>query len=569
MLKKEIEKIINKAIKQWIGKEQLKIKNIPVFYIESPPPNIAGDFSCNVALVMAKEIKVSPYALARKITTLIDTTNVCSKVEIAGAGFINFFISPGRVYEELETICKQGKMYGKENTGKQESIQIEFVSANPTGPLHIGHGRGAAIGDALANILTFIGYKVEKEYYVNDRGNQIETLGCSVMLQYDKISGQQLDEKERKYLEEKKAKDVYRGKYIEKIAREIFDDKGYKNIKGRQDAGHWFFEKEAMKKIISWVKKDLKNFGVKFDVWFHESRLYKKEKGKQTQTDRVIDILKKNSYVYDKDEAVWFASSKLGDEKDRVVIRKNGEKTYLASDIAYHYDKFAQRKFKKVINIWGADHHGYVSRLKGVIAALGYNPEKLKVILYQLVNLYREGKKISMSTRKGEFVPLREVLDEVGPDVCRFFFLTRGANSSLDFDLEVAKKQSPENPVYYIQYAHARICSIFKEAEKRNYSCRKKNIQLELLKEPEELELMKKLAFYPDIVQLCARKLEPHHLVVYLQDLAKNFHSYYNKFRILSGDIALSRARLKLVKGIKNIISNGLNLLGVSVPEKM
>ena len=292
-------------------------------------------------------------------------------------------------------------------------------------------------------------------------------------------------------------------------------------------------------------------------------------KGKQNQIDKVVNILKEKKYVYDKDGAVWFASSKLGDEKDRVIIRKNNEPTYLASDIAYHYDKFVQRKFKKVINIWGADHHGYVARLKGVITALGYNPQDLQVILYQLVNLSREGKQISMSTREGKFVTLNEVIDEVGPDVCRFFFLMRGANSSLDFDLEIAKKQSPENPVYYIQYAHARICSIFKEAEKKNYSCRKKNIQLELLKEPEELELMKKLVFYPDIVQFCARKLEPHHQVIYLQDLAKNFHSYYNKFRVLSDDIALSQARLKLVKGIKKIISNGLNLLGVSVPEKM
>ncbi len=568
MLKKEIEKIINKAIKQWIKKEQLKIKNVPVFCVEFPPPNIAGDFSCNVALVMAKEIKSSPYALARKITTLIDTTNICNKVEIAGAGFINFFISPGRLYEELEAICKQGEMYGKENIGRQELIQIEFVSANPTGPLHIGHGRGAAIGDALANILTSIGYKVEKEYYVNNRGKQIEVLGCSVMLQYDKISGQQLDRKEKKYLEEKKSEDIYKGEYIEEIARKIFNDKKYNKIEGGRESGHWFFEKAAIEIIQGWIEQVLNDLGVKFNTWFQESNLYEK-KGRQTQIDKVTTLLKKKGYLYDKDGAIWFASSKLGDEKDRVVVRKNNEPTYLASDIAYHYDKFVQRKFKKVINIWGADHHGYVARLKGVITALGYNPQDLKVILYQLVSLYRGGKQIAMSTRKGEFVTLREVINEVGPDICRFFFLMRGANSSLDFDLEIAKKQSPENPVYYIQYAHARICSIFKEAEKKNYSCRKKNIQLELLKEPEELELMKKLVFYPDIVQLCARKLEPHHIVIYLQDLAKNFHSYYNKFRILSDDIALSQARLKLVKGIKKIISNGLNLLGVSVPEKM
>jgi arginyl-tRNA synthetase len=568
VLKKEIEKIINKAIKQWIKKEQLKIKNVPVFCVEFPPPNIAGDFSCNVALVMAKEIKSSPYALARKITMLIDTTNICNKVEIAGAGFINFFISPGRLYEELEAICKQGEMYGKENIGRQELIQIEFVSANPTGPLHIGHGRGAAIGDALANILTFIGYKVEKEYYVNNRGKQIEVLGCSVMLQYDKISGQQLDRKEKKYLEEKKSEDIYKGEYIEEIARKIFNDKKYNKIEKGRERGHWFFEKAAIEIIQGWIEQVLNDLGVKFNTWFQESKLYEK-KGRQTQIDKVTTLLKKKGYLYDKDGAIWFASSKLGDEKDRVVVRKNNEPTYLASDIAYHYDKFVQRKFKKVINIWGADHHGYVARLKGVITALGYNPQDLKVILYQLVSLYRGGKQIAMSTRKGEFVTLREVINEVGPDVCRFFFLMRGANSSLDFDLEIAKKQSPENPVYYIQYAHARICSIFKEAEKKNYSCRKKNIQLELLKEPEELELMKKLAFYPDIVQLCARKLEPHHIVIYLQDLAKNFHSYYNKFRILSDDIALRQARLKLVKGIKKIISNGLNLLGVSVPEKM
>ncbi len=568
MLKKEIEVIINKAVKQWIEEGQLKIKQIPSFLIEAPPPNISGDFSCNVAMIMAKEVKTSPYKVAQKITALIDTVNICSKVEIAGAGFINFFVSSGRLYKELEIICKQGKVYGKENIGKKELVQIEFVSANPTGPLHIGHGRGAAIGDALANILSFTGYKVEKEYYLNDRGKQIEVLGCSVMLQYDKISGQQLDRKEEEYLQEKKSEDMYKGEYIEEIARKIFKDKKYDKIKGREDAGHWFFEKEAIKIIQGWIEQVLKDLGVEFNTWFQESKLYEK-KGRQTQIDKVITLLKKKGYLYDKDEAVWFASSKLGDEKDRVVIRKNNEPTYLASDIAYHYNKFIQRKFKKVINIWGADHHGYVARLKGVITALGCNPQDLQVILYQLVSLYRGGKQIAMSTRKGEFVTLSEVINEVGADVCRFFFLMRGANSSLDFDLEIAKKQSPENPVYYIQYAHARICSIFKEAKKRKYSFRKNNIHLESLKEPEEMELIKRLAFYPDIIELCTRKLEPHHLVIYLQDLAKKFHSYYNKFRILSNDTVLSQARLELVKGVKIIINNGLSLLGVGVPEKM
>lgn len=563
MLKEEIKQILYNAIEQWIEREGLGIEKIPPFSVDPPPLNIPGDLSCNIAMLLAKKLRINPQGVAQKILSNIGPSSICSKIEIAGGGFINFFISPARLYKELETICNQEMVYGKRNLGKQEKVHLEFVSANPTGPLHIGHGRGAAIGDALANILRFVGYDVTKEYYVNDRGSQIETLGCSVMLQYDKISGQQLGQKERKYLEEKKSEDLYKGKYIEEIAREIFNDKKYINIRERQDARHWFFEKEAVERILKWIKEDLKYFGVEFNNWFNESRMYECK-----EVDEVIKILQEKDYIDDRDKARWFKSSIFGDEKDRVVVRKNGEKTYLASDIAYHYDKF-RRGFKKIINIWGADHHGYVPRLKGVISALGYNSNNLKVILYQLVRLYRGGKLIPMSTRKGEFITLREVLDEVGPDVCRFFFLMRGAGSLLDFDLEIAKKQSPENPVYYIQYAHARICSVFKEAEKRNYLREKTHPPFELLKNPQELEIIKKLAFYPDVIHRCVVRLEPHHIVSYLQDLAKEFHSYYNECRILSDDIPLSQARLKLVEGVKIIVRSGLSLLGVSIPERM
>jgi arginyl-tRNA synthetase len=441
-------------------------------------------------------------------------------------------------------ILKEGKNYGKTNIGKGMKILIEFVSANPTGPLHVGHGRGASIGDSLANILGETGYQVVKEYYVNDIGNQIDLLEKSINIRQKELRGEDVSLPEG----------AYRGSYVKEIAEELESKYGKKKS--------FDCREYAVQKILSWVRKDLEDFGVKFDRWFFESSLYRKNKVKE-----IIDSLKNKDLIYERDGAQWFKSSQFGDEKDRVVIRENKKPTYFTSDITYHYHKF-KRGSKKVINVWGADHHGYVDRIRASVAALGISPENLKIILYQLVSLRRGGQQVSMSTREGEFVTLRQVMEEVGKDASRFFFLMRGADSRLDFDLELAKKQSPENPVYYVQYAHARICSIFREERKKEY----KKVSLTERTEEEEkeaIEIIKRLSRYPEVVKNCAQRYEPHHLTGYLQDLAKCFHHYYDKHRVLSGDKSATQSRLKLVGAIQLVISNGLGLLGISAPQKM
>lgn len=519
---------------------------IPDYSLEFTPEGISGDIATNVALIAGSRIEKPSIEIAEVISRALQDfmPDTIERVQVAKPGFINIYIARKRWHRELDTICKQGKDYGKVSIGRGEKILIEFVSANPTGPLHVGHGRSAAIGDSLANILTGVGYRVIKEYYVNDIGNQIDLLEKSIKIRQKELLGENLPFPEG----------GYRGPYVREIAKEIqsrFGNSKPVNCK-----------KYALQKILSWIKKDLEDFGVKFDKWFFESTLYKKNK-----VEEVIDLLRKKDLIYEKDGAQWFKSSQFGDEKDRVLIRKNEKPTYFTSDIAYHYDKF-RRGFNRVINIWGADHHGYVDRIKASVASLGIPQENLKIILYQLVSLMRGGKQVSMSTREGEFVTLRQVLEEVGKDAARFFFLMRGADSRLDFDLELAKKQSLENPVYYVQYAHARICSIFREKRKREY---KKVSLIEQAEEEEKesVEIIKRLSLYPEIVRKCAQRYEPHHLTGYLQDLAKCFHHYYDRYRILSNDRKATEFRLKLVRAIQLVIGNGLGLLGITAPHTM
>lgn len=529
--------------------------------VEIPKRPGHGDYSTNAALVLASAVRRPALDLAKEIAAgLEDSRGYVERVEVVPPGFVNFFLNKALLRETIREVVRLGGAYGRSSIGGGESVQVEFVSANPTGPLHVGHGRGAALGDALANILEATGYKVFREYYVNDVGTQMEVLGRSVYRRYLQELG----------VEAEFPDGFYKGAYIRELANEILREDGekWKDV-GEAQALPRFVE-YAKERILAQIKRDLEEFRVGYDAWFRESSLFV-DNGVQ----RVLEGLRQKGLVYDTEGAVWFRSSAFGDEKDRVVVRSDGRTTYLASDIAYHANKF-ERGFSKLIDIWGADHHGYVPRMRGVIQALGRDPGSLHVLLVQMVSLLRDGAPVSMSTRAGEFVTLREVMEEVGVDAARYIFLMRSSESQLDFDLEVAKRQERENPVYYVQYAHARMCSILREAEQRGLSLPEaEESDLSLLTMREEWELVKDIVFYPEVVEMSARKLEPHHLTFFLDSLAADFHSYYNlgwldrKARVISEEPDLTSARLLLVCALKTVVSNALGLLGVMAPAEM
>lgn len=525
------------------------------FEIEKPKKEVFGDYATNVAFILKDKIKLSPLQIAERLVKELEKEReIFEKVEFVKPGFINFWISHNYYLNNLKTAIKLEDDYGKIDLGKGRKVLIEFVSANPTGPLHIGHGRGAAYGDAIARILEFTGYKVIREYYINDKGTQMEVLGASVYLRAKELKGEHIDFPE----------DHYQGAYIYEIAKEvlkkypdllIFDEK--KALEICKDF--------AIKMILEDIKNDLKAFRVSFDSWYSEKSLYERKK-----VEAVIDILREKGFIYEKDGAIWFKASFFGDEKDRVLVRSNGEYTYFAGDIAYHYEKFKERGFELGINIWGADHHGYVNRLKAALKALEIDPQILTVILIQMVNLVEDGEIKSMSTRQGEFVELKELINKVGVDAARFIFLSRSADAPLDFDVELAKKESQDNPVYYVQYAHARICSIFEKAKQQGIKeIDWGKVNFSLLKTKEEIDLMKKIEEFKENVELASLFYAPYKITHFLIELAKEFHEYYTKYRVLSEDIELSLARLGLCLGCKIVIKNGLNLLGVSSPEKM
>lgn len=550
----DIEKTIILLIKEGLNvareKGEIKFDCLPPIHLEVPPQEKQGDLATNIALRLSGEVKLPPRKVAELIITHLEAVDfspsILSRVEVAGPGFINFFLSSEALYLLLNRIEKEGDNYGRVNLGKGKKILIEFVSANPTGPLTVAHGRHAAVGDALANILGMVGYEVSREYYYNDLGRQMTLLGKSVQARYRQLLREEVIFPEEGYKES----------YIIDIAEEILDKHG-QNIKDSE-----FFRRLSEEKIFEGIKKDLTDFGVRFDNWVKEGSLYE---GGEVQ--EAIRKLKGEGTLYEKEGALWFRSSSFGDEKDRVLRKSDGQFTYLAPDIAYHRNKY-RRGFYQLINILGPDHHGYTERLQAAVEALGYEKERLRIIILQLVSLYRGKEKLRMSTRAGDFVTLRQVMDEVGKDAARFFFLMRGTNSHLNFDMKLAKEESPENPVYYIQYAHARICSILKFAAEREAAF-VRDISLSLLKEEEELRIIKKLAQFPEAVKTSARSLEPQGLTVYLQDLAGSFHNFYHKFRVIGEDEKLNSARLVLVKGVKTTLGNGLRLLGVSAPEKM
>ena len=554
-MKKKIKNLILEATKAAFKNGDLPLSDFPEVEVQEPKIEFQGDFSTNIAMVMASVQKMPPRKIAETITKHItDIEGILDKTEIAGPGFINFFINRFLWHSVLRKIHDKDKKYGASDIGQGKKIQIEFVSSNPTGPIHVGHGRGAAVGDSIANILLACGYNVKKEYYINDSGRQINTLGRSVFLRYQELFGKNI----------KFPEDYYQGDYIRDFAKKIRENKKEELLDDDEEKAVDYCARFAAGNILAQIKRDLQSFGVEFDNWFSEQSLY--DSGK---VQAVINDFKDKQLIYKKDGALWFKTKDFGDEKDRVVVRSNGQTTYFASDIAYHQDKF-KRGFDRIVDVWGADHHGYIQRIAASIEASGHQKDKFNVILVQLVNLLRDKKPVAMSTRAGEFVTLNDVINEVGKDAARFIFLTRHYDSPLDFDLELAKKKTNDNPVFYVQYVHARIASIVRNGREEGINSIDWNDDaVNLLKEPEEIELIKTLARYPEVVILSAKFLEPHRITYYLMKLASLFHTYYNKHKVLTNASELTAGRLYLVLAVKKIIRNGLDLLGVTAPEKM
>lgn len=543
-----------------------------------------GDYATNVALVLAKQAKCPPKALAEQITAKLGGSGLISKTEIAGPGFINFFLSEASNSAVVSDILSATADYGISTVGKGRRVLLEFVSANPTGPLHVGHGRGAAYGATIANLLRVVGFEVDNEYYVNDAGRQMDILTVSIYLRYLSIFGDEL----------RFPDNGYQGDYIKDIAKDVASEYGERWRKNADELfdgickdaaeggdkeehidalisrskrllgeGYLAIFRVGIDSILGGIKDDLAEFGVEYQQWFSEQSLVDNGLAKST-----TDTLQETGHIYEKDGALWFKTTDYGDEKDRVVVRDNGIHTYFASDIAYHLEKF-ERGYDKIINIWGADHHGYIARVKASIAALNHNPEKLEILLVQFANLYRGGKKVQMSTRSGSFVTLEELRNEIGNDAARFFYVLRKSEQHMDFDLDLAKSNSNENPVFYIQYAHARICSVLRQAGEKSAKVDSMRADLSLLIEDSEKALLKELNRYKSVIESSALNYEPHQLAYYLKELATNFHSYYNACQFLVDDDSLTQARLALISATKQVFVNGLSLLGVSAPESM
>ncbi|MEE8287849.1 MAG: arginine--tRNA ligase [Nitrosomonadaceae bacterium] len=541
-----------------------------------------GDYSCNLAMQLAKPLRQDPRTIATLLINAMPASPYLEKVEVAGAGFINLFLKIATKQQFPRIVLESSKEFGCGDFGAGKKIQVEFVSANPTGPIHVGHGRGAAFGASLANVLTAAGFSVTREYYVNDAGRQLDILAVSTWLRYLELNG----------LTRPFPSNAYQGEYVRNMAQLIYKAHGnhylrqpnslldnfIANVKGEADSealldqliaetknllgqDYKYIHNFVLTEQLGECRNDLMEFGVMFDTWFSEQSLF--EDG---TVAHVIQLLEQKNYLYQQDGAKWFRSSDFGDEKDRVVQRENGQFTYFASDIAYHLNKF-QRGFDRIINVWGADHHGYIPRVKGAIQALALDPSKLEIALVQFAVLYRNGVKTPMSTRSGEFVTLRELRQEVGNDAARFFYLLRKSDQHLDFDLDLAKSQDNDNPVYYVQYAHARVCSVLEQWGENPSTLA--TADTALLTSTVELSLLQKLIDYPEIVDVAARELSPHLTAFYLRELAGEFHSYYNSTRFLVPEIPLRLARLALIASIRQVLANGLTLLGVSAPDKM
>ncbi|NOX07993.1 MAG: arginine--tRNA ligase [Gammaproteobacteria bacterium] len=587
-MKNHLQKLLQDALNTLQAQDELPANLNVTINIEHTKDRSHGDFASNLAMMLAKPARCAPRVVAEKLVAALPSSELVIKVDIAGPGFINFFLHNTAYHDIITRALQQDQSFGRSEQGHGQSIQVEFVSANPTGPLHVGHGRGAAYGAAVADLLEAVGYQVQREYYVNDAGRQMDILAASVYLRYLDLSGEEINFPDN----------GYQGDYVWDIAAtlhrenntkfahpasDVFKDiaadekdggdkelhidgliQRIKDLLGADDYRLLF--DLGLNTILDNIRQDLHEFGVDYQEWFSERRLT--ESG---QVQAIIERLQEKDYIYEKNGALWFRSTAFGDEKDRVVVRDNGQSTYFASDIAYHINKL-ERGFSKIIDIWGADHHGYIPRVKAAMQAVGDNPDQLDVLLVQFAILYQGGERMKMSTRSGEFVTLRELRNEVGNDAARFFYVMRKCEQHLDFDLDLAKSQSNENPVYYIQYAHARIMSVMRQMEEKSWCWDQANGEknLALLQEDHEQDLIIKLSRYPEAIELAATQYEPHQLAHFLRALAQDFHTYYNAHIFLTGDNPdLRDARLNLIQATRIALRNGLNLLGVSAPDKM
>lgn len=522
-------------------------------HLETPKNKENGDYATNIAMQLTKIARKAPRIIAEAIVENLDQASAnIEKAEIAGPGFINITLAKDYLTKVVPTVLEQGDAYGRSNAGNAQKVQVEFVSANPTGDLHLGHARGASVGDSLCNVFDFAGYDVSREYYINDAGNQITKLASSLEARYRQALG----------LEAEVPADGYHGKDIIIIAEELSKEFGPEILEKSSEERYEFFRTHGLKHEFGKIQKDLKDFRVEFDVWFSETSLYQDGK-----VEVAIDKLKENGHVFEEDGAIWFRSTTFGDDKDRVLVKSDGSYTYLTPDIAYHEDKL-QRGFDQLINIWGADHHGYIPRMKAAIEALGYDRDKLEVEVIQMVNLLRNGEKVKMSKRTGNAVTLRELVEEVGLDAVRYNFAMRAGDTHLDFDLDLAIKQSNENPVYYAQYAHARICSILRQAEEKGF--KPSTDGLDTLSTEKDIEVLKKVGDFPQVVADAAKARAPHRITNYIQELAATFHSFYNAEKVLDADQPeRSAARLALITAVAQTLKNALKLVGVAAPEKM
>lgn len=584
-MKQYLEDILEQTFKQLIADEIVPPDTEPRILVERTKDKQHGDMATNLAMVLAKSARKKPRDLAEAIIARLPAESQITKVEIAGPGFINFFLDAQSQFAIIPKILQETGQYGRSKVGQSQKVQVEFVSANPTGPLHVGHGRGAAYGATVANLLEAAGFDVHREYYVNDAGRQMNILGTSVYLRYLEALGENFTF----------PSNGYKGTYIYDIAKALIAEHGethrvtaaamFENVSADEPAGgdkethiddlvsnaqrilgdHYdIFFNAALNGILDDIRDDLSEFGVNYEEWFSEKSLT------GAHIEKAVNTLKANGHIYEKDGAQWFKSTDFGDDKDRVVIRDNGQSTYFASDIAYHLNKF-ERGFDQVINVWGADHHGYVARVMAALQALGLDPAKLKVLLVQFAILYRGGEKVQMSTRSGQFVTLRELREEVGNDAARFFYVTRKSEQHMDFDLDLAKSESKDNPVFYLQYAHARACSLLRKCEEHGWTWDSAAGLGNLTQLTSELEvdLTAKLSQYPEVVEKAALQHEPHLVSQYLRELAQAFHSWYNTEKMLVEDDDLRNARLTLSEAARQVINNGLTLLGVSAPESM
>lgn len=560
MVKEYLSQTITAALRAATAAGELSLQELPPVTLEVPPDTQFGDYASNVALTLARQVRMAPREVAQRIAAHIAPGNggpgaeLIERVEVAGAGFLNFYLRPDWLYAILREIHDQGEAYGRSDLGQGEAVQVEYVSANPTGPLSVPHGRGGAVGDVLASLLDWAGYRVSREFYVNDAGGQMERFGRSVEARYLQLLGRDVPVPE----------DGYHGDYVRELAERIREREG-DSLAGLPEAERLDrFTQLGRDEMMAEQKATLERFGIHFDVWYLESDLHRAHK-----VEEVIRLLTDCGHTYEADGALWLRSTAFGDDKDRPLLRSNGKPTYIAPDLAYHLDKF-RRGFTRVVDVWGPDHHGYIARTKAGIQALGYRADQLDILIFQHVRLYLNGEMRVGSKRAGDIIPLDDVMEEVGKDAARFFYLMRTANSPLDFDLDLAKREAPENPVYYVQYAHARVCSILREAVERRVPIPEvASADLTVLTHPAELAMIRKLADFPDEVQGAAVAREPHRMTRYAQDLASTFSAFYRDCWVLGQEPAVTAGRLAIVGACRIVLRNVLTILGVSAPESM